>query len=300
MTYGLTTVTSAGHSLLAVWTEGWVLPISKAVSRFDPQAPDPPATMRSALADWERWCTLAETASHSASAEEGWTAETEANFAPAITNPPNLYCAGANYRDHAKEMGDGPIAERPFHFLGSTSALIGHNHTVIRPEGGQKLDWEVELAVVIGRDAYRVAAEDALSLIAGYTVVNDLSLRDAARRDDVPFNPDWLLSKSQSGFFPLGPAIVPADTVTDSANLALKLTVNGDIRQSSNTAQMIFSVAEQIEFLSRIVPLQPGDVISTGTPAGTAAKWGRYLEPGDVVIAEVETVGRLCSRIVGP
>jgi 2-keto-4-pentenoate hydratase/2-oxohepta-3-ene-1,7-dioic acid hydratase in catechol pathway len=156
----------------------------------------------------------------------------------------------------------------------------------------------VELAVVIGRDAEGIAAADADRVIAGYSVANDVSLRDFARRDDYPFFPDWLRSKSYAGCLPLGPVVVPASLVPDPMDLSVSLTVNGVQRQASRSKQMIFSIAEQIEYLSHIVPLRPGDVILTGTPAGTGAAWGSYLSPGDVMVAEIEHLGRLETEVL--
>jgi 2-keto-4-pentenoate hydratase/2-oxohepta-3-ene-1,7-dioic acid hydratase in catechol pathway len=300
--FGLTTVRFGEGEALAVLSAGRVLPLSRAASAAGLPASSVPATMRAALTEWGRWCDLAAAAA-AEPGRDGWADADSVEFCPAITDPPNVYCAGANYHDHVREMGAAaPDAGRgqPFHFLASTASLNGHGRPVTRPAGCTQFDWEVELALVIGRRAEHVPAEAAMSVIAGYTVANDLSLRDLARRDDTPFYPDWISSKCYAGCLPLGPAIVPASQVADPMNLSLSLTVNGETRQSSSTSEMIYSIARQIEFLSHVMPLLPGDVIATGTPAGTAAKWGRYLQPGNAVVAEIEQVGRLATRVVAP
>jgi 2-keto-4-pentenoate hydratase/2-oxohepta-3-ene-1,7-dioic acid hydratase in catechol pathway len=299
---GLATVMLGGHLTLAVWVGGRLRALAEAASELGLAADSVPSTMRAALADWDRWCDVAAEAAAGAASREGWVDEETVEFCPAITDPPNVYCAGANYHDHVQEMGGkAPAAGgRPFHFVAATSALNGHGQPVTRPADCGQLDWEVELAVLIGQPAYRVDADQALAVVAGYTVANDLSLRDFARRTDVPFYPDWLLSKCYAGCLPLGPAIVPARDIPDPMNLGLTLSVNGETRQASNTKEMIFSIAQQIEYLSHVLPLRPGDVILTGTPAGTAARGGTYLEPGDIVVADVEMVGSLRNHVVAP
>ncbi|HEY6497756.1 MAG TPA: fumarylacetoacetate hydrolase family protein [Trebonia sp.] len=300
--FGVTTVLFEGRPALAVLSAGRVLPLSRAAQAGGLAASSVPATMRAALTEWDRWCDLAGAAAADTE-RDGWADAGSVEFCPAITDPPNVYCAGANYYDHVREMGAAApdaAAGRPFHFIASTGALNGHGRPVTRPAGCEQFDWEVELALVIGRPASRVPADRAMSVIAGYTVANDLSLRDFARRSDTPFYPDWISSKCYAGCLPLGPAIIPASQVADPMNLTLSLSVNGELRQSSNTKEMIYSIARQIEFLSHVMPLQPGDVIATGTPAGTAARWGRYLAPGDVVEAEVEQLGTLVNRVAAP
>jgi 2-keto-4-pentenoate hydratase/2-oxohepta-3-ene-1,7-dioic acid hydratase in catechol pathway len=302
---GLATVHANGGEALAVWAGGFVLPLTEAARRCGVTAA-PPASIRQALPDWDRWCGVVREMTadggpgEGGPADSGWQDETEVTFLPSVTDPPTVYCAAANYHDHANEMRagqDGPDARDPMFFVGTAASLGGHRQDVVRPAGCKRLDWEVELAVVIGQEAKDVAAADAGSVIAGYSVANDISLRDFARREDYPFFPDWLRSKSYAGCLPLGPAVVPAAFVPDPMNLALSLTVNGEQRQASSTKNMIFSVAEQIEYLSHIAPLRAGDVILTGTPAGTGRAWAKYLSPGDVMVAEVQGLGRLETRV---
>jgi 2-keto-4-pentenoate hydratase/2-oxohepta-3-ene-1,7-dioic acid hydratase in catechol pathway len=293
-----------GGQTLAVLADGFVLPLAEAARRCG-VAGAPPDSLRQALPDWDRWCgvvrqvTVGGGPGEGEMADSGWQDETEVTFLPSLTDPPTVYCAAANYHDHLREMrgDDARAGQSPMYFVAPPASLGGHRQEVVRPAGCERLDWEVELAVVIGRDAKDVAAADADRVIAGYSVANDVSLRDFARRADYPFFPDWLRSKSYAGCLPLGPAVVPASLVPDPMNLALSLTVNGARRQASSSKNMIFSIAEQIEYLSHIVPLRPGDVILTGTPAGTASAWGSYLSPGDVMVAEIECLGRLETQV---
>jgi 2-keto-4-pentenoate hydratase/2-oxohepta-3-ene-1,7-dioic acid hydratase in catechol pathway len=293
-----------GGQTVAVWADRFVLPLAEAARRCGVMA-TPPASVGAALPEWDRWSGIvqqvtADGAQDDTSKKDGWLAEADVTFLPAVTEPPTIYCAAANYSDHSKEMRagqDGPQAQSPMFFVGTAASLGGHRQDVARPAGCERLDWEVELAVVIGQDAKDVAADDAYGVIAGYSVANDISLRDFSRRADYPFFPDWLRSKSYAGCLPLGPAVVPASFVPDPMRLDLSLTVNGEQRQASSTAKMIFSIAEQIEYLSHIAPLRTGDVILTGTPAGTGQAWATYLSPGDVMVAEVQGLGRLETRV---
>ncbi|HEY6792894.1 MAG TPA: fumarylacetoacetate hydrolase family protein [Trebonia sp.] len=301
---GLATVHANGGPALAVWADGFVLPLAEAARRCGVTAA-PPASLRAALSDWDRWCGVVRQVTadgrpgENGPADGGWQDETEVTFLPSVTDPPTVYCAAANYHDHLREMrGEGAQAgQSPMYFVAAPASLGGHRQGVVRPAGCARLDWEVELAVIIGRDAEDVAAADADRVIAGYSVANDVSLRDFARREDYPFFPDWLRSKSYAGCLPLGPVVVPASLVPDPMDLALSLTVNGVQRQASSSKNMIFSIAEQIEYLSHIVALRPGDIILTGTPAGTGAAWGSYLSPGDVMVAEIECLGRLETEV---
>lgn len=302
---GLATVHVNGGQTLAVWAGGLVLPLAEAARRCGVTA-DPPFSLRAALPDWDRWCGVVREVTGDGDpgkggpADSGWQDETEVTFMAAVTDPPTIYCAAANYSDHTKEMRggeDGPEAQSPMFFVGTPASLAGHRQEVVRPAGCERLDWEVELAVVISRDAKDVAAADTPGVIAGYSVANDISLRDFSRRTDYPFFPDWLRSKSYAGCLPLGPAVIPAAAMPDPMRLDLSLTVNGERRQESSTENMIFPVAEQIEYLSHIAPLRAGDVILTGTPAGTGRAWDTFLSPGDVMVAEIQGLGRLETRV---
>jgi 2,4-didehydro-3-deoxy-L-rhamnonate hydrolase len=227
----------------------------------------------------------------------------EARLLAPLPRPANLYMAGANYADHAREMrglgSSDPVPrppEGPFVFLKPTTSVVGDRAPIRIGPGCHEVDWEVELAVVIGRPARRVAAADALSHVAGYTIANDVSARDRFRRGEdaePPMTFDWLAQKGWEASCPLGPWLLPARDCPDPGDLALSLTVNGELEQCSRTSEMIFSIEEQIAYLSGIVPLVPGDVICTGTCAGVGMAKGRFLSPGDTVVAEIEGIGRL-------
>jgi len=219
-----------------------------------------------------------------------------------------VYCAGANYHDHIAEMAKlrGTAVppqddHEPWHFIKPTRACVTGPGPVQRPEGCRKLDWEAELAVVIGHKAHRISVAEALSCVAGYTVANDLSARDlsrrAARSPDNTFYLDWLAHKGFDSSCPIGPWLTPAGSI-DPQNLRIQLSVNGVSKQDSNTSGMIFSVAEQIAHLSRRTTLLPGDIILTGTPAGVGSGYNEFLEPGDRVSVVVEGLGELVNTIV--
>jgi len=230
----------------------------------------------------------------------------EVTLLPPVPNPPNLYMVGANYADHLREMRRlgpqapvAPTAGGPFFFLKPTTTLIGDGAVVEIGEGVTKLDWEIELAAVIGRRAHRVAASDALEHVAAYTIINDVSARDRFVREgaDPHFTFDWLSQKGWATSCPAGPWLLPARDCPSPANLALKLSVSGETMQDSNTSQMLYSLEEQIEALSALLPLVPGDIVSTGTCAGVGAGRGRFLAPGDVMRAEIEGIGVLTNSV---
>lgn len=299
MTVGFASIELAGTRRVAVYVDGRAITLEAAARRTGERR-DVPVSVSQALAEWDRWCDVAEDVAVQ-EADEEWLETSQIRFLPAITDPPNIFCAGANYYDHAEEMG-APTPDKstavPFHFIASRGSLTGHMEKVSRPMGCDKFDWEVELGVVIRHDLRSASVESARNCIAGYTVANDLSARDLSRREDVPFFPDWLQSKCHTGCLPLGPAIIPAAFVDDPMNIDLSLTVNGETKQSSNTSKMIFSIEEQIEYLSGIAGLQAGDIIITGTPAGTGIASNSYLKHDDVVVAEAANVGKLQTRIV--
>jgi 2-keto-4-pentenoate hydratase/2-oxohepta-3-ene-1,7-dioic acid hydratase in catechol pathway len=224
-----------------------------------------------------------------------------------ILYPGQIWAAGANYQDHIDEVAEGgeyvatnakKIGGRPWHFgKSSRSAIIGHGAQRPLPYYSKMVDWEIELAVVIGRTASRVSAAEALSYVAGYTIANDLSARDFVVREgiaaDSPFRFDWLSHKGFDGACPLGPWITPASAITDPQKLDLKLWIDDQLMQNSNTRHMIFSVAEQIEEISARVTMHPGDVILTGTPSGVGMGRGIFLKPGQQLRLWIESIGEL-------
>jgi 2-keto-4-pentenoate hydratase/2-oxohepta-3-ene-1,7-dioic acid hydratase in catechol pathway len=222
--------------------------------------------------------------------------------------PGTIYCAGANYADHAAEMARAnntsvrPKSDRSWHFLKSSRAVVGPDANVALPKNSTKVDWEVELAAIVGRQCKDADLDHALDCIAGYAVAIDLSARDLSRRLDVadgsPFKMDWLSHKNFDGSCPLGPFIVPAKNVGDPQQLGIELSVNDELKQKSTTSEMIFSLAEQIRDLSRQITLWPGDVILTGTPAGVGSSRGEFLKAGDVVSARIDGLGELRAVMV--
>lgn len=223
----------------------------------------------------------------------------DAGSLPVVDNPgrigaclasvPNFYCIGLNYAKHAAESGL-PEPKEPVVFNKATSCLSGPNDTVIIPRNSVKSDWEVELGVVIGKEALYVSEEDALDYVAGYCTVNDLS----ERTFQIERSGQWVKGKSAPTFGPIGPYLVTADEVPDPQALQVSLTLNGKVVQNENTSDMIFTVAQIVSHLSQFMKLVPGDIISTGTPSGVGLGMSpqRFLKPGDVMEIEVEGLGR--------
>ena len=217
--------------------------------------------------------------------------------------PAKVLCAGANYYDHLAEMGM-PDAKKEnqrlfFFFKPPRQALVGPGKTVKMPRDTNALDWEVELASVFGKTATAVSVADARKHIAAYPVAMDLSARDLNRAPETFYKLDWVAGKAQDTCGPLGPHLVPAAFVSDPQNLAMKLRVNGETKQDGNSSGMVFDIAEQISILSRIMTMEPGDVLLTGTPAGVGAPKGTFLKVGDKVEAEIAEIGSLAVEI-GP
>jgi 2,4-didehydro-3-deoxy-L-rhamnonate hydrolase len=215
-------------------------------------------------------------------------------------HPARIYAAASNYVEHANEMGTVLATKsesNPFVFMKADTSVIGPGDTVIIPSETKMPDWEVELGVVIGRKARKVSVNDALDYVFGYTIVNDVTARDLNKRSDYPFAFDWFQGKSFDTFAPLGPWIVPASLIADPQALNLSLSVNGEPMQDATTAEMIFTVAEQIAYLSNILTLHPGDVIASGTPTGVGMGRGIFLKHGDVMVASVENIGDLTNPV---
>ncbi len=217
----------------------------------------------------------------------------DVDLAPVIPRPPKIICVGQNYLAHIQEMGSQP-PEYPTIFAKYTRALIGPRDPITLPAVSDKVDWEVELAIVMGREARHVAEDEALAAVAGYTILNDISVRDYQRRTQ-----QWLQGKTFEGTTPVGPALVTADEV-DPADLALRCEVDGQVMQESRTSDLLFKPADLIAYISTIITLEPGDIIATGTPSGVGA--GRtppvFLRPGQTVRTVVEGLGELVNRCV--
>ncbi len=280
------------------------------------------ASLMDLLQDWssnfEKLCELAEFATGSSGLleESGFDwANSDIHILPPVLRPSKMLYAAANYGKHVREMrsagftgGDfdtsnDPIDDRtrlePYCFLKAPSTLAGAHDDIVLPAGMERIDWEVEMALAIGTPGKRIPAERAVEHIAGYMTTNDVSCRDLTWRKDRPtVRSDWLAGKSFDGFAPMGPLFVPRAFVPDHSNLRLWLTVNGETMQDGNTSDMTFSPDEQIEYVSKMLTLEPGDVFATGTPDGVGQGRGIFLKDGDVVEAEVEGLGRLHNRMV--
>lgn len=219
-------------------------------------------------------------------------------FDPPIPNPGKVLCMAVNYWSHAKETNTEP-PEAPYLFVKLPSTLVGHRATVSFPRGTQRADYEVELAVIIGRRGRYVDKASAMDYVFGYTVLNDLSIRE--RQSPPPrsprLGPRWLPGKNFDTSAPLGPFVVSRDEVPNPHNLRLGTKVNGQVRQDGSTSDMVFKIPEIVEAVSEGLTLEPGDVIATGTPSGVGLATGKYLKHGDVVEAWVEGVGVLVNPV---
>lgn len=222
------------------------------------------------------------------------------DFALPIARPGVLMCIGSNYHDHIAEMPVPMKPEYPYAFVKPThNTLRASGEAVEAPRQVEMMDWEAELGAVIGRPAKHVSEEDALRYVAGYVNFNDLSARDwVANRPAVGM--DWVRHKAHDGFAPVGPYFVPAQFVSDPQDLPIRLSVNGVLKQDSNTSQMIYGLKPIIRHLSSIMTLQPGDIIATGTPAGVGhgRRPPEYLKPGDEIRMEIGPLGELVTPIV--
>lgn len=245
---------------------------------------------------------------------------------PPVQPSGQVFQAGANYRQHVLELmagadrrgdsSDGLTAAdrdrareelderaqygRPFVFLGSAHGMVGAHDDVVLPGDSNQHDWELELAAVIGRPARRVTREQALEVIAGYTICNDLTTRDALIRPDArELGLDWLAGKNAPTFLPTGPLLVPAAHAGDPMDLRITLRVNGRTMQDESTADMLFDVAELIQHISNVAELRPGDLVLTGSPAGNGAHHGVFLQPGDIIEGAVTGLGTQRNRCVG-
>ncbi len=214
---------------------------------------------------------------------------------PPVASISKLVCAGMNYEDHCREAG-APVPTEPALFMKAPSAVTGPNDPIVMPLGAEKVDWEVELAAVIGQRASHVPEKEALSYVAGYTLLNDVS----ERAFQLERGGQWMKGKSADSFAPLGPWLVTADEVPDPQALTLWLDVNGRRTQAGSTSRMVFGVASLISYISRFMTLLPGDVVSTGTPPGVGMgmKPPRFLAPGDVVQLGISGLGEQRQEVI--
>ncbi len=219
-----------------------------------------------------------------------------AEYAPLVPQPSKVLCVGLNYRNHIQEMGRD-LPEHPTLFAKFADALTGAGDDILRPDETDQFDWEVELAVVVGKRVRRARGADAEQAIAGFTVLNDITCRDWQFRTR-----EWLQGKMWDSSTPVGPHLVTPDELPGGVRPALgvRLTVDGEVMQSDTTADLLFDPVALVEYVSTIVRLNPGDIIATGTPGGVghARTPGRYLLGGETVVAEIDGIGRLENRVV--
>ncbi|MEM2938648.1 MAG: fumarylacetoacetate hydrolase family protein [Candidatus Bathyarchaeia archaeon] len=212
-----------------------------------------------------------------------------------IINPPKIICLGLNYKDHAEESGS-PIPREPIIFMKPRTAIIGPEEHIIKPIFVQQLDYEIELAIIIGKRGRGIPISEARNYIFGYTIFNDVSARDIQFKDG-----QWTRGKSFDTFAPIGPYITTIEQINDPNNLHMVTKVNGEIRQNSSTKLMIFNVYEIVHHISRVMTLEPCDIIATGTPSGVAAFMKpepKFLKNGDVIEMEIENIGMLRNMVV--
>jgi 2-keto-4-pentenoate hydratase/2-oxohepta-3-ene-1,7-dioic acid hydratase in catechol pathway len=265
----------------------------------------PPPSILSLLENWKEMLpALREAAANkqmSAFVDVGHVSELQ--LAAPILYPPNIYGAAANYINHSREMKDGSLPEkskaRPYFFTKlSRQTVIGPGEAIRIPYPEAQVDWEAEIGVVIGRQCKNVTSSQAMEVIAGFVIFNDLSDRARNFRTDWYFKFDWLGGKSFNTSAPMGPWITPIEFIEDPHNLTIQLWVNDELMQNASSHQMYFTIPEQIEYLSELLTLLPGDVIATGTPPGVGHARGLYLKPGDNVKIAIEGLGSMENPVV--
>ena len=284
-------------SSLGVRTERGILDVARASKLFHIKAPtDIHAVIEGA--DCAPLVRLTQKAFADARGRSVLVPEGRAKFGPVVTRPEKLLCVGLNYRKHAQEAGM-PIPPVPILFNKFNNALAGHGARIklLPADLATQFDYEVELVIVIGRKASNVSEADALKHVFGYANGNDLSTRDLQMRTT-----QWMLGKMQDGFAPCGPWLVTADQISDPNNLRIETRVNGELRQSENTSDMIYNCAHIVSYASRYLTLKPGDIIYTGTPSGVILGYPQdkrvWLKAGDRVSTTIEKLGTLEVTLV--
>lgn len=276
-----------------------ILPLGKAAEKKDGRN-DIPSTMQECIVQGDSFI-------QKVMSLQGWAKNGEADelfipldsvklFAPIPKSSKNIFCVGKNYAEHAIEMGSkDDIPEHIMVFTKAPTTVIGHNETVLNHQNiTEQLDYEGELAIIIGKKGRGISKEEALEYVFGYTIINDITARDLQTR-----HKQFFIGKSLDTTCPMGPWIVHASSVNHPNKLDIQTMVNGEIRQKSNTENFIFSIEEIISVLSQGMTLEPGDIIATGTPAGVGKgfKPPRYLKPGDAIEIKVEQIGTLYNKI---
>ncbi len=282
-----------GEAKLGIREAKGVLDVAKAAASLGASVP---ATITAAIeGGTEGREALSALVRRASGLEDCWLEEDTLTLGPSVTHPSKIICVGLNYRKHAEET-NAAIPQYPILFNKFNNTLAAHGEDIPLPRVTDKVDYEAELVIVIGRQAKYVGREEALDYVFGYTCVNDLSARDLQMR-----TAQWLLGKSLDKFSPLGPYLVTADEIPDPNNLAISCTVNGEVRQRSNTSDMIFRCDEIVSYISQHMTLLPGDIILTGTPEGVVLGYPEerqvYLRPGDHVTIDIESIGSLSNRM---
>ena len=297
-TWSLTTLDADGRATACVEFDGSCYRLGPTLSRAGLTGVDSVAAL---FVDWNRSLAALDAAVETLDPADRIVGVRR--LAP-LLYPGKILCAGANYFDHLAEMGMPGAKkddQRLFFFMKPPrNAVVGEGATVHMPIGTKAFDWEIELAVVIGTSARNVSVETAMSHVAAYTVGIDFSARDHNRAPETFYKLDWVAGKANDTCCPLGPGLVPANAIANPQDIGLKLWVNGELKQNGRSTDMIFSIAEQIATASRIMTLDPGDVLLTGTPAGVGVPKQTFLSVGDMVDAEIEGIGRLSVRIQSP
>ncbi|WP_199620021.1 fumarylacetoacetate hydrolase family protein [Paenibacillus alkalitolerans] len=294
----VTIVKDGGYRLGVVCEEG-VLDIGRALESY-PDSPVPADVMQvieGGQPAVERLGAFVDKIRAERPANGVFIDERQVEYGPCVTRPSKIICVGLNYRKHAEET-NAPIPQYPILFNKFSNTLAGHGAEIPLPvRVTNEVDYEAELVIVIGKQAKYVDREQALQYVFGYCNVNDLSARDLQMR-----TPQWLLGKTCDKFSPLGPYLVTADEVGNPNDLDIKCIVNGEVRQHSNTSDMIFHCDEIVSYISQHMTLYPGDIILTGTPEGVVLGLPKehrvYLKDGDVVTIEIEKLGSLTNRMV--
>jgi len=291
----LATLRRAGGYGLGLRSERGILDVTAAEQEFRENAPITIEALLRGERDANSLKRLLDKASASSSAERFFVATDRAQFGPCVTNPEKIVCIGLNYRKHAAETGN-PVPKQPILFNKYNTALNHHGGTInVAQEDAQKFDYEAELVIVIGRQARNVSEQDAGSYILGYCTGNDFTARDLQSRSS-----QWMLGKSLDGAGPIGPWLVGAD-LADGDNLKIECRVNGEVRQSSNTSDMVFNTRQLVSYISRYTTLKPGDIIFTGTPEGVISGYPKdkqvWLKAGDKIVTSIEKLGDLAFTL---
>lgn len=279
---------------LGIKIKAGVIDVKKAAKALKMKVPNTPKKLFALGADaLPALQALAERATAKAEGAKWLLDEATLTLGPCVPAPEKILCVGLNYRRHAAESGL-PVPEVPVLFSKFNNALAGHNEIVPIPKETVQVDYEVELAAVIGKPAKYVSEDEALDYVLGYCNADDLSIRELQTRTS-----QWLLGKTSDKFCPLGPYLVTADEVGDPQNLSTRSWLNGELRQNSNTSDMVFTVAQVISYISQSMTLKPGDVILTGTPEGVILGMEDkvWMKAGDEVTIEVEKLGRLTNKL---